>query len=90
MSNVVEKTPNFKLNQPSFDLRLWHTYVNENMDIIDAALTHYLNIDNLTGVWQNSTTYNIGDRVVDSAQGLIYQCLVANVSSPPPTAFTAP
>ena len=85
--SVVDQTPNFKLNLPTFDLRFWHTYMNSNMTVIDAVLGHYLGVNNLVGVWQNSTVYNPGQRAVDPAQGTIYECVLGNTSAPIPTTF---
>lgn len=85
---MTAQTPNFKLNLPDFDLRVWHTLINEDMSIIDAVLQNYLSVQNLAGVWRNSTAYSVGQKAIDVDQGVIYQCLLANTSPPAGTTFT--
>jgi Chaperone of endosialidase len=85
--SAVDQTPTFKLNLPTFDLRVWHTYVNENFSTIDSVLQHYLDIENLVGVWRNATQYHAGERAVDAQDGAIYECLLDNISASVPTTF---
>lgn len=87
MVSAVPQTTNFALNKPPFDFRLYHDYINENFDVIDAVLNQYLAVQNVVGVWQNSTAYNVGERVIDSIVGTIYNCAIAHTSAATPTTF---
>jgi hypothetical protein len=86
MSNVPQ-TPNFKLFQPMFDRKAWHQYVNKNFSIIDAVLTTYLDVGNIVGVWENSTSYNEGDRVIDPVVGQVFEAASDHTSAASPTTF---
>jgi hypothetical protein len=83
----IPQTPNFKLYKPPFDRRAWHRYINDNMSVIDAVLTTYLDVGNVIGVWQNSTTYHIGERVIDPDVGQVFEVAVNHISSAGPTTF---
>lgn len=86
MSNVPQ-TPNFKLFKPPFDRKAWHQYVNKNFETIDAVLTTYLDVGNIVGVWENSTNYQAGDRVIDPVVGQVFEAAVNNTSAASPTTF---
>lgn len=87
MVSAVPQTTNFKLSKPTFDYKLYHDLVNNNWDVVDAILNQYLLVQNVVGVWQNSTTYTVGQRVIDSLVGTIYNCEIAHTSAASPTTF---
>lgn len=89
MVAAVPQTTNFALNKPTFDYKLYHDLVNANFDVIDAILNQYLAVQNVVGVWQNSTAYTVGQRVIDSIVGTIYNCNIAHTSSASPVLFSA-
>lgn len=80
-------TPNLKLNKPDFNQVTWHDEVNENFDILDAAVFGYTTARNVQGVWQNFTLYSVGQVLVDSQNGFLYECLVGHTSAASPTTF---
>jgi hypothetical protein len=80
MSNIPQ-TPNFKLYKPPFDRKAWHDYVNKNFATIDAVLTTYLDVGNIVGVWDNSTAYLTGDRVIDPEVGQVFEAAQNNTSA---------
>lgn len=83
----IPQTPNFKLYKPPFDRKAWHRYVNDNFSIIDAVLTTYLEVGNIVGVWQNSTSYLVGQRVIDPDVGQVFECNANHTSAAGPTTF---
>lgn len=86
MTNVAQ-TQNFKLFLPEFDRKAWHQYANKNFQSIDAILTTYLDVGNIVGVWDNSTSYHVGERAIDPEVGQVFECAAANTSAPSPATF---
>jgi len=84
---AVPQTTNYKFWLPPFNLRVWNDYVNQNMQIMDAVLARFVLVNNMKGVWQNSTAYVAGDRVVDADTGTIYTCNTPHTSAATPTLF---
>lgn len=84
---MVAQTSNLRLNKPVFNSPLWHDQVNDNWEIIDAAINTYLTITNIQGVWENSTAYVVGDKVIDTSTSTVYECAVNHTSAPSPTTF---
>lgn len=70
-------TTNLSLTLPDFNTATWHTAINNNLTIIDAAY----GVLSLTGVWDNSTAYSVGDRAVDSTTAAVYYCEVGHTSA---------
>lgn len=81
-------TPNIDLDLIQSSRPNWAQDMNDNLVKIDAVLGSYFTINNLKGIWANSTVYNAGDVVVDSATGTLWKCETANTSSKAPTTFT--
>jgi hypothetical protein len=81
------KTTNFSLNLPEFDKRFWTDEVNDNFILIDALIKTYLDISGVTGVWMNSTAYEVGQKAIDPDAGLVYEVAVAHTSAASPTTF---
>lgn len=80
-------TTNFKFKKINFNVAPWHDLEWSNWAAVDALLYTYLSISNVQGVWQNSTAYTAGQRVIDDVNGRIMQCGVDNTSSAAPTTF---
>lgn len=80
-------TPSLKLRLLPFDTRLWHQYINDNFAALEAAITTYLDVQNIVGVWENSTAYTAGQRVVDPDAALIFECNQGHTSAASPTTF---
>lgn len=80
-------TPNLKLVKVAADRLNWTELMNKNMSVIDAAINAYFNINNLQGVWTNSTDYAKGDSVIDEVSAVVYVAQVAHTSATIPTTF---
>lgn len=79
---VAVRTPNFGFELVPFNERPWQEKEHNNWRLVDAVFSRYLAIADLVGVWQNSTAYTIGDKLVDPDIGSIYTCLADHVSRP--------
>lgn len=86
---AIPQTTNYKFWQPPFNTRVWQDYINQNFAVMDAVLARFVAINNLRGVWANSTSYVVGDRVVDATDGTIYTCAIAHTSAVVGTVFSA-
>lgn len=84
---ILGLTNSFKFKKINFDSPAWHTYEHENWDQLDALMSIVTPISNFQGTWQNSTTYNPGERVSDPDLGFIYECIVSHTSSASPGSF---
>src|SRR5262245_39837714 len=81
-------TPHYSFPIPSFDSEAWHEDIETALvgfDELIFALTG--DEDIVIDVWANSTAYGVGDRVVDTVGGGIWQCLVAHTSGASPQTF---
>lgn len=87
MSNANERTPNLQFNLIPFDRRGYQDREYENWRALDALLTRFFAIGNYRGVWNNSTSYEIGDRVVDTETANVYENTIDHTSSTIPTTF---
>jgi len=85
----MAKTPNIALNIIPFDQIPWDVQANENTTIIDGVIGQYFAVANFVGVWENATTYVVGQNVIDSADGTLWLCGVGNTSPVAPTTFAA-
>lgn len=80
-SNAIKrKTPTFGLNIINYDFPRWHTFDWQNWDTLDAVLKA-AGLTAVKGIWQNNTSYLVGDRVVDDASSTIWICSVAHTSA---------
>lgn len=80
-------TPKLKLAKIISDVRNWARTMNDNLSIIDAVVSAYMVVNNLKGVWSNSTSYVLNDRVVDPDTGNLYTALVPHTSASIPSTF---
>lgn len=79
--SVNSYTPNFKFKKINFNVAPWHDLEWSNWAAVDALLYTYINISNVQGLWLNATAYTVGQRVIDDAQGRIYECAVNHTSA---------
>lgn len=70
-------TTNLGLTKPDFNITTWHDDVNTNFDLIDAAY----GVLTVTGEWQNSNAYVVGDKAVDVTDGTFWYCAVGHTSA---------
>jgi hypothetical protein len=85
---MVNKTPNFGIPLPLFNKITYHDDYYAFARIVDTVLNRYITINNLQGIWENSTLYSIGESVVTFDNSSIYTCLVEHTSSALPTTFS--
>lgn len=82
MAGPVERTTKgFGFNIIRFDFPSWHRFEHDNWDMVDAVLRTYVT-NFLKGIWRNSTSYAIGDRVIDDDTSETYEALTNHISSP--------
>lgn len=74
-------TPNFSFRIPFFDGPNWGRELERNFDTIDAVLFAATGFSNVKGVWTNNTEYDASDRVVDPADGSVWQANVTHTSA---------
>lgn len=80
-------TPNLHLTKLPANYRVWSQIMNDNLTMMDAAISGFITFNNLRGGWANSTAYALSDTVVDTSTAVIYSCLVAHTSAAIPTTF---
>lgn len=79
--SINRTTANFNLRVPNYDEPQWHVPVDDNWDILDATLGLFVRVSNIRGPWKNATAYIVGDRVVDTVTGLLYETATAHTSA---------
>ena len=84
---MVNYTPNLRLTQPDFDQTPWDEQINDDLSILDTAYGAFIAINGLSGVWQNSVAYLVGQSVVDATNSSVWKCNVAHTSAVAPTTF---
>lgn len=77
---IKRLTNNFGFNIINYDFPRWHTYEWQNWDVIDAVLAA-ANLTSVRGVWNNSTSYLIGERVVDDSDSTLWLVAVNHTSA---------
>lgn len=78
---IKRTTPNFSFRIPFFDAPNWGRELERNFDTVDAVLFAATGFSNVKGVWTNDTEYDAGDRVVDPADGSVWQSNVDHTSA---------
>jgi hypothetical protein len=73
-------TANYSFRLINFNYPRWHTEEWKNWQNVDAVLRSIGAVQS-RGVWENSISYLVGDRVIDEVTGLIWICEVAHTSS---------
>lgn len=84
---MTTETPNIRLTEIDAGRRNWSATMNQNLVLIDAVIGAYFSVQDLQGVWQNSTAYTLNQTVVDETSSVVYKCLVAHTSAAVPTTF---
>ena len=84
---MATRTVNFKFLLETLDKIPWIKANHENWQEVDAVLARYTAVNNIQGVWDNSTAYSVGDRLVDGDLGTIWSCVVAHTSAGGSTTF---
>lgn len=79
-------TPNLKLIEVQAGRNNWSDSMNQNLAVIDAVISAYFTVQNLQGVWKNSTVYETGS-VIDAGSAVVYTCLVPHTSLAVPATF---
>lgn len=74
-------TNNFNFPKPAFAASNWHTDMYAFMDSVDALFETFLSVADMTGPWQNSTAYTVGQVALDTTVGGLYECLVGHTSA---------
>lgn len=77
---VAANTPNYKFALVRFDAVGWQAVEHANWKLVDSLLSLVIGLPNVTGIWENSFAYTVGDRTVDETAGQVYRCLVAHTS----------
>lgn len=80
-------TPFLRLNKPPFDSIPWDQAINGNMDTIDGAMAQFMTIPNFGGAWINSTSYTVGQTILDPSNSTMWTCQVSHTSAAAPTTF---
>lgn len=78
---IKRTTLNYSFRIPFFDAPNWGREVERNFDTIDAVLFAATGLTNIKGVWTNDTEYDASDRVVDPADGSVWQANVDHTSA---------
>jgi hypothetical protein len=77
---IAANTPNYKFALVRFDAVGWQAVEHSNWKLVDSLLSLVIGLPSVTGIWENSFSYTIGDRTVDETAGQVYRCLVAHTS----------
>jgi hypothetical protein len=80
MAAINGYTTNYKFKLINFNQSPWHNHEYDNWRTIDTLLTQYMSINNVQGVWAQSTNYAVGDRLIDGDAGQLFECAVAHNS----------
>lgn len=87
MTSTIERTTNFQLPIPPSGKTPWQSYYSEAVKVLDSIVGRFIAIGGFLGAWQNSTAYTVGQKLVDTANGITYQCVVTHTSAASPTTF---
>lgn len=85
---TVSFTLHLRLAVPDFLSEPWHGEFHQAMDSIDQAIFNALIAQNTT-LWLNSTTYAVGDIVIDPQTGALWTVAIAHTTAASPTLFAA-
>lgn len=85
-SNITY-TPHLNLSKLPANHHVWAQIMNDNLTILDGAVSGFVIYDNWRGAWTNSTSYAVGDTVVDLVTALVWTAQVDHISAPVPKTF---
>jgi hypothetical protein len=87
LDSRITFTPNLGLSKLPANYHVWAQIMNDNLTMLDAAVSGFVIYDNWRGAWTNSTHYANGDTVVDLTTAVIWTTQVDHTSSSIPTTF---
>lgn len=87
MTDADTFTPNLHLRKIAANRKVWAESMDDNLTLIDGVISSFFSVANMTGVWQNSYAYSVGEAVVDSTSAVVYVCETAHISAGIPTTF---
>jgi len=73
-------TARYGLKRPPLNQNTWHDDINNNMSIIDALLFKTGIGVTISGVYNTSTLYALGEYIIDDITGDIYVVLIGHTS----------
>lgn len=84
---LLSTTPNFGFGLINYRSNPWHEDEYNNWRALDTVLATIVELSAIQGVWQNSTAYSVGQKLVDGTTGTLYEVMVAHTSAAAPTIF---
>lgn len=84
---IFGTTPNFNFRLIAFNTAPYQDDDYANWRALDGLLNSIIQLSNFKGVWENSTSFTAGERVIDDVDGSAWQCDTDHTSSASPTTF---
>lgn len=84
---MTDYTTNLRLVLERFNASGWHDGVNNNFRVLDAVINSALGITDVSGVWENSTEYAAGAKVIDPTDDTVWRANDTHVSPAAGTSF---
>lgn len=84
---LLGTTPNFGFGLINYRTNPWHEDEYNNWRSLDTILATIVELSSIQGVWQNSTAYTAGQKLVDGSTGTLYEVMVSHTSAASPTTF---
>lgn len=84
---LLGTTPNFGFGLINYRTNPWHEDEYNNWRSLDTILATIVELSSIQGVWQNSTAYTVGQKLVDGSTGTLYEVMVSHTSAASPTTF---
>ena len=84
---LLGTTPNFGFGLINYRTNPWHEDEYNNWRSLDTILATIVELSAVQGVWQNSTAYSVGQKLVDGTTGTLYEVMVSHTSAASPTSF---
>lgn len=81
VGTIYGYTSNYRLILINPNARGWADEMHQNLRVIDSMLYAASGLSGVSGAWENSTAYIIGDRVVDPDLGTLWQCEANHTSA---------
>lgn len=85
---MTNYTVNFNIPLPDFDKPRYQEEYYTAMRIVDSIMAKYIAVNNVRGVWQNSTVYAADDVAIDEELGILFRAANAHTSAAPSTTFS--
>lgn len=84
---LLGTTPNFGFGLINYRTNPWHEDEYNNWRALDTILATIVELSAIQGVWQNSSAYTAGQKLVDGLTGTLFECLISHTSAAAPTTF---